>query len=312
MGEPAPFYADVAQAPPEARARWLHSTDGLRLRAAHLGSGARGTVLIFPGRTEMVERHGPLARHLAQAGYGSVAIDWRGQGLSDRLLPDPLMGHVDDFAAYQRDVAALIAWVRGQDLPRPWFLFGNSMGGAIGLRALLGGLPVAAAGFSAPMWKIRLSPAERALAALIAPLTGLARVGARGVPGAAAWPRPGSAPFEGNGMTADPQMFAWIQSLAATHPQLGLGPPTLGWLIAALRETRALRRSPPPPVPALALVGGRETTVCAQTIRRLIARWPGGRLHEEPEAAHEPLMEPPALRARARGALLAHFDAHRG
>ena len=55
MSGAAPFYADVADGPPGGRAVWLHAADGVRLRAGLWPlQGARGTVLLLPGRTEYV------------------------------------------------------------------------------------------------------------------------------------------------------------------------------------------------------------------------------------------------------------------
>ena len=110
-----------------------------------------GTVLMLPGRTEHAEKYGTTAERLAAAGYASAALDWRGQGLADRLLPDRRKGHVGQFADYQRDLDAFAAAVR-ETLPGPFYLLAHSMGGCIGLRGLMRGLDVAAAAFSAPMW----------------------------------------------------------------------------------------------------------------------------------------------------------------
>ncbi|MEP5187140.1 MAG: alpha/beta hydrolase, partial [Marinomonas sp.] len=158
----APLHEDIARGPGGGSAHWIHTHDGLRLRAGHWPAQtsdqtpAKGTVLLFPGRTEYIEKYGDAAAIFAQNGLGTLAIDWRGQGLADRLLKDAVLGHIDEFANYQADVAAMIELATTLELPKPWFLLGHSMGGAIGLRALMEGLPVQAAAFSAPMWDIKL------------------------------------------------------------------------------------------------------------------------------------------------------------
>ena len=48
--------------------------------------GPAGTVLLFPGRTEYVEKYGRTARLLAARGLATLVIDWRGQGIADRLV----------------------------------------------------------------------------------------------------------------------------------------------------------------------------------------------------------------------------------
>jgi lysophospholipase len=122
---------------------------------------------MLPGRSEYVEKYGRTARDLASAGYATLTVDWRGQGLSDRRCADPMLGHVDDFGEYQTDLDALIACAAAENLPRPWYLLPHSMGGCIALRALSRGLPFNAVAFSAPMWGIMMSQALRPVATLL-------------------------------------------------------------------------------------------------------------------------------------------------
>ena len=72
---------------------WLTAADGVRLRVGLWSHpGAQGTVLLLPGRTEYVEKYGRAAADLRSRGYATLAIDWRGQGLADRALDDPMSG----------------------------------------------------------------------------------------------------------------------------------------------------------------------------------------------------------------------------
>ena len=52
----APFFDDLANGPKGASARWVDAEDGVRLRMAHWPlTEAKGTVLLFSGRTEYIE-----------------------------------------------------------------------------------------------------------------------------------------------------------------------------------------------------------------------------------------------------------------
>lgn len=286
-----------AAAPSIARAFWLRAADGVRLRAAlWSGSAPRGTLLLFPGRTEFIEKYHAVAAHFAARGLAVLSIDWRGQGASDRLIGNRAAGHVGDFSDYQRDVAALLA--AAADLPRPWHLLSHSMGGAIGLRALHDGLEVRSASFSAPMWGIALgglpqalaAPAERALAGA-ACLLGLAR---RQMP--AADPGPTDHAFAANLLTTDRGWWNWMEGLATALPDHVITAPTFGWARAALAECRALARLPMPALPAVISVSGAERIVSPEAIRAGAARWPGARLLTLPGARHEALFEQPAIR----------------
>jgi lysophospholipase len=156
--EPAPFLADIAEGPDGARAWWVTSADGTRLRLGvwHAGD-ARGTVLLFPGRTEYIEKYGRVARDLVAKGFTVVAFDWRGQGLADRPQHRRDMGHVTASTNTARTCTPSAARWRRSTCRGPITLIAHSMGGAIGLRALHDGLPVTAAAFSGPMWGIQMT-----------------------------------------------------------------------------------------------------------------------------------------------------------
>ena len=71
-------------------ATFLRMADGVRLRLACFpasGEKASGTVLMLAGFTEFIEKGLESIAALQQRGFGVVTFDWRGQGLSDRLLP---------------------------------------------------------------------------------------------------------------------------------------------------------------------------------------------------------------------------------
>ncbi len=287
----APFHAGLADGPEGGHALWLRTSDGLRIRLGVWPKGARGTVLIFPGRTECLEKYGRPARELAAMGLASVAFDWRGQGLADRLLPDPMSGDVGRFSDYQRDLAAGLAAVRALGLPGPLYLLAHSMGGCIGLRALIEGLPVRAAAFTGPMWGIPPNPLLAPLARMISGTAVLAGQGHRYAPGTGPEAYLLSAGFENNNLTTDREMWDWMKAQVVAVPALALGGPSMRWAAAALAECRSLARATLPAVPALIAYGSRERIVDPGAIRRTAARWPGARLLEIAGAEHEVLME---------------------
>jgi lysophospholipase len=222
-----------------------------------------------------------------------------------------MLGHVARFGDYQRDLRAVLAALPALNLPQPLFLLAHSMGGTIGLRALLDGFPVRAAAFTAPMWGIRIAPSLRPLAWALA--TGARAVG-QGLslaPGTNLTCYLAVAPFEGNLLTTDPAMFAWMKSHVTRQPDLGLGGPTLHWLHEALLECRRLRLVPSPAVPAAVFLGTGEKIVAVEAIERRMAGWPGGTLEHVRGAEHEVLMETPAIRTRAFDRIAELFDGFR-
>lgn len=309
MPEPAPYFADLADGPADGAAFWLTTSDGVRIRVGSWNhDSGTGTVLLFPGRSEYVEKYGRAATDLAARGFATVTVDWRGQGLADRLNPNAALGHVDRFRDYQADVAALVDHVRWLGLPEPFHLLGHSMGGCIGLRALHAGLPVAAAAFTAPMWGIQMAPAVRPVAWTLSAVARPLRFGHVFAPGQVPAPYVMRATFEENHLTGDAEMFDWMRAHLQANHELGLGGPSLNWLNAALVEMRELGRRPSPDLPCLTYVGVREAIVDPGRIRARMADWPGARLEEIEDAAHEIMMERPAIRTRLFDDLAAHFQ----
>jgi lysophospholipase len=307
----APFYHEVAKGPP-ARAWWLHCEDGARIRMAHWPrENARGTVFLFPGRTEYIEKYGRAAGDFAARGYAQVSIDWRGQGLADRLIDDRRAGYVKHFSDYQLDVAAVIETARQLDLPQPWYLVAHSMGGCIGLRALMQDMPVKAAVFTGPMFGIMMSALMRPAAWAMAWASSRTGHGHRYAPGTGEKTYVLDAPFEGNSLTTDPDMYRYMQDQMHSYPDLALGGPSLHWLHEALKETRILRARPSPDVPAITFLGDQEKIVDIAAIHDRMARWSNGRLEIVPGGEHEVLMEAPQMRSDIFDQAKALFDTHR-
>jgi lysophospholipase len=293
----APFDAEVAGAPEGGEGWWLEAEDGTRLRAVVWRQGGRGTALIFPGRTEFAEKYGRVAGELVARGLSVAVIDWRGQGLSDRHPRNAMLGHVRDFGDYQRDVAALLGLAAELRLPRPRYLVAHSMGGCIGLRALVEQAGFDGAVFSAPMWGLNLRAATRGMAATISTVARGFGLGDRQMPGTGR--RALALPFAGNVLTSDPETFRWCQQQLVAHPELGLGSPSVAWTGSALLAARTVAQGPMPGLPALVLLGSDEVVVSVADVRRVTRRMPQGDLAELAGARHEIFMERPEVTAEA-------------
>lgn len=310
--ESAPFFADIADGPEDGAAWWLKADDGVRIRVGLWNRAApAGTVLLFPGRTEYIEKYGRTARALAARGLATLAIDWRGQGIADRLAENHATGHVHWFSDYQKDVRAMIEAARTLALPRPFYLMAHSMGGCIGLRALHEGLPVEAACFTGPMWGIALAPATRPAAWAMAWGGKLLGLGEKYAPGTSAESYVATAPFEDNTLTRDAGMWDYMRAQVAAHPELLLGGPSLRWLHEALSECRELHSMPSPPQPAIAFLGANERIVDPARVHSRMARWTNGLLETVEGGEHEVLMGGPAMEAHILDTMQAFFSENR-
>lgn len=307
----APFLLALADGPPGGHAVWLHASDGVRLRAGFWPGGTKGTVFLLPGRTEYIEKYGRAAADLGLRGYATLTIDFRGQGLADRPLADVMLGHVTAMTDYQRDMQALLALARQMDVPRPYYLMSHSMGGSIALRALMDAYPVRATAFSAPMWGIRLPPLTRPFAPAIAWLGHVVGKSSSYAPTTGPTTYVLTAPFAGNILTTDPEMWSYMQRQVQADPRLALGGPSLHWLRMALADCTALAKLPSPSIPCHTALGSHERVVEPAAIHARMARWPGATFDIVHGAEHEVMMEIPATRAQFFDRACALFDANR-
>ncbi len=294
----APLHIEIAEAPENGKAYWLHADDGVRLRVGLWRSKEpqNGTIFIFPGRTENIEKYGRTITDLQGYGFATFVIDWRGQGLSDRVSCDPMKGHVDQFSDYQKDVAAMVEAAEDLDLPKPWFLMGHSLGASIGLRAMIEGLPVSACAFTGPMWGINLPAFKRTLAwplAWAAQALGKKHIYAPGTDGTSYVMK---TRFQENRLTNDPDMYQYYIKQIKALPDLQLGGLSIGWLYETLKETKALSKMPSPNIPCITFCGDHDEVVDIRAIQDRMTRWANGKYVVLKNSKHDVLSEMPQIR----------------
>jgi len=306
----APLDNGLAQGPLDGRAVWLKTSDGTQIRAGYWhGTATKGTVVLLPGRAEYIEKYGRTAAEFAKVSFATLTLDWRGQGLSTRVLADAKIGHVGDFGEYQDDLDALLDFAKAQGLPQPFFLLSHSMGGAVALRALIRRLPFQATVFSAPMWGILLSAWTRPLANMLAFAARYVPFDTLYAPGTGPMTYVLDVPFPINAMTRDAGQYDYMRAQALAHPYMALGGPSFGWVRAAMAECHTLHPLPSPALPCLCVMGGSERIVDTAPIHERMRAWPAGRLVVVPGAEHEILMERPIPRAAFIADCVALFSA---
>ena len=301
MAAAAPLVATAdAPIPEGARAFWYEGAGGARLRAAIVPceGPARGSVVLSPGRTEPIEKYFETAGELQARGFFVLLHDWRGQGLSHRVLPDRLKGHAAGHGDFLEDFRALLAEAQDQ-LPQPWVALGHSMGGALtALDLARADQPFAAALLTAPMMgltAVRQLPRAAHLIARAA--QGIGRAGDYVVKGAF---NPMLGPFEGNILTHDARRYERYRAQLAACPDLALGGVTWGWLAFALGAGVALSllaAARAVDIPVTVLAAGEDQLVLNAPSRAYAGRLRQGRYAEIAGAYHEMLMETDARRA---------------
>ncbi len=310
MLEPAPLIETVdAKAPPGGQASWYVGAGGAKLRAALFTPKGRprGTIVLSGGRTEVIEKYYEFIGDCLDRQFVVLAHDWRGQGLSQRELADPLKGHVRGYKSYIDDFRALLG-AYSAELPRPWIAVAHSMGGCLTLLAMSHGEDrFAGAIFSSPMLGIK-TPFPLAVSQALTTLNMMLGRGKRYTlkgPG-----RPFDPDFEANILTHDPVRHRRAWGLIEAEPKLALGGPTWGWIDFCLRATAYLARPEhlrQITVPVV-IVSAEEDQLIDNAAQAAVARHlPQGRIINVPGAYHEILMETDPMRnifMRALDALL--------
>jgi lysophospholipase len=117
--------------------------DGVRPRIVYdvvaPDAPSRGALVVVHGMDENSVKYAELVYDLHQSGLALTMylVNHRGQGFSDRLLPDePKKCHVDHFESYIDDLSTFVDTVVRPDRQRNLFAFGHSMGGGILTRYL--------------------------------------------------------------------------------------------------------------------------------------------------------------------------------
>ncbi len=301
-----------AALPPGGQGDWFRGAGGLRLRAAFwtpstlVAKTPRGTVVLSPGRTEPIEKYFEVIGNFLARGFCVLAHDWRGQGLSARLLPDRLKGHARAVEEFLDDYDRLLNAFETR-APKPWIMVGHSMGAALNLLTLENGESrFAGAVLSGPM--LRIKTGKRSMWSVKLAVRWNLRHGKAGDFLLDDPDDPFDHTFAEDALTTDHGRYdLWRQQLYAC-PHLAVGGPTWGWLAFALDAgERALKPKALKAVriPVTFVQAGEDDRVWKQTNRWAAKRLGRGRYVEVPGSKHEVIMETDDLRAH----FLSEFDA---
>lgn len=295
--------------PDNTVAGMLKTKDGIRLRFARFAPppGRKGTICLFQGRAEFIEKYFETVRDLRARGFAVATMDWRGQGGSQRMLGDPFKGHVRDFTEYEADVEAFMREIVLPDCPPPHYAIAHSMGASVLLRMSYKGQRwFDRMVMSAPMIGLSTKTYPRFARPVV---KGMRMFGMSSsyIPGGDATVMAAQS-YIGNPVTTDPVRHARTVAILEAQPSLGLGAPTVGWAAAAFdamaqfkeqRFTSNLRQ------PMVLVAAGRDQIVSTLATEEFGLRLRTGAHLIVNGAKHELLME----QDRYRSQFLAAFDA---
>jgi lysophospholipase len=291
--------------PAAARETIWHAPDGHGLRRIDWPTSAdscRGSLLFMPGRADAYEKWLEALDEWHQQGWYVTSADWRGQAYSGRMGRDALTGHIDDFATWVDDYAALWAdWVA--HTPGPHVAMGHSMGGNIVLRAIAEGRarPDALV-LSAPMLGLHPAWVPSGLLHRIARV-----IEGRGDPRRPAWTgneKPEVVPrARSRLLTHDMSRYEDEVWWHAKRPAILMGAASWGWIERALASILVLES------PGLLEAVRKDGLVSWPAIRKAARRLPNAELVAfGRECRHEILREVDSVRDRALHAIGEFLD----
>jgi lysophospholipase len=287
----------------------ITTRDGVSLRFARWDPppGRKGTVCLFQGRAEFIEKYFETVRDLRARGFGVATIDWRGQGMSERALRNHSKGYVRRFSEYALDLDAFVNQIVLPDCPPPYFALAHSMGASVLMQAAYDGNRwFDRMVLLAPM--IALPGMRQATATRITVKTlRMLGLGSAYVPGGDATVMM-QRPFNGNFLTSDPVRYARNVAILEAEPSLAVAWPTVAWADAAFKAMAEFAE-PGYPLkirnPMLIIAAGQDRIVSTPAIDQFAGRLRSASHLIVPGSRHELLQEQDRYRMQA----LAAFDA---
>jgi lysophospholipase len=258
----------------------------------------KGSVILLNGRREFMEKYSETIVELNQKGFDVYSFDWRGQGLSSRMLANRHKGFIKNYDAYLNDLHRFVSKIVKPQAVYPLIIMAHSMGGHIALRYIHDHPDIAdMAVLTSPMIDIFTSPMSRWLVRFIARIAisvGFKHAYAMGSGDHV------DEEFKGNKLTSDPVRFMDAKKAIAENPDLALGGVTYGWLSAMLRSIDIITRpgfAEKIATPILMVGAGDDKIVSNNAQKKICALLPNCRRIEIPGARHEIFIETDAVRA---------------
>ena len=249
----------------------------------------RGTLVLVHGFTENAYKYSELIYSLLHSGYSVLTYDQRGHGRSwrDPQISDISLTHVDKFDEYVEDLRIIVDRALG-DIPKPWAVFGHSMGGAVtGLFLERYPEVFSRAVLCAPMIAANLGPLAPAAAKAMCAAARLAGKGKVRTPNSR--PYAGPEQFETSSATGR-ERFAWYDAVKAANPEFQNNGPSFSWLLEGVKVTDALLKPGEVEkiaVPVVLYTALLDTTVRADAQEKFISRVKLGRHVKVAGAKHE-------------------------
>ena len=274
--------------------QYLSGKRNIKLAYRHLiqpESAVRKLMILVNGRAENMLKWTELAYDFYHQGYDVLLFDHRGQGYSQRIIPQK--GHLDEFRFYVDDMAKIIEKVTALFSYSTQHLLAHSMGALISTYYLANcDHRINKAILSSPFYGIPLKHPIRD--ELIIALMNILGQGERYVFGKGDYQQ---THLEYNELTFCKTRMKWMNRINRKNPAIHLGGPTFRWVHLCLNAIKHLPKVIPKiEIPILILQAEKEKIVDNKNLEKLTALFPNARCEVILNAKHEILFEQDKLR----------------
>ncbi len=286
--------------------QYLSGKRNIKLAYRHLiqpESAVRKLMILVNGRAENMLKWTELAYDFYHQGYDVLLFDHRGQGYSQRIIPQK--GHLDEFCFYVDDMAKIIEKVTALFSYSTQHLLAHSMGALISTYYLANcDHRINKAILSSPFYGIPLKHPIRD--ELIIALMNILGQGERYVFGKGDYQQ---THLEYNELTFCKTRMKWMNRINRKNPAIHLGGPTFRWVHLCLNAIKHLPKVIPKiEIPILILQAEKEKIVDNKNLEKLTALFPNARCEVILNAKHEILFEQDELRQETISKILVFLN----
>ena len=129
---------DNYKAPNGIESYFVNMNDGIKIRVCHWlqqKEKSTGTIFLQQGHNEFIEKYYETIQEFIDRGYSVICFDWRGQGMSERMIDDINKSFINDFKRHDKDLEKILEEIIDPFFPKPLIGIGHSMGGCLMLSA---------------------------------------------------------------------------------------------------------------------------------------------------------------------------------
>lgn len=254
--EVLPFFAQGEQGQ-------LTAFDGKKLHYHYFPQPqAHSQLILVTGWTEGAPKYAEVIYDLHQAGVETFVMDWRGQGLSERLIEDTQVTWVADYDDFVKDLHQFVTDVVKPRARLPLTIMGHSMGANV-ITLYLTKHPESfeRAVLSSPMLDMILGPYPTWLGHAISWLYNAVGLGSRMV-----WGHSYFDPAQAENWVTHSQLrWRFWNQYKAAHPQYVLNAASFRWVLEGLRATGYMKENAHRiQIPLLMLQAGRDLYVATE------------------------------------------------